>query len=334
MQPGETYTPEQPRASSSPDVPLPPRIDRLRWVFWGPNGLRASWRLLIFVAIVFGLRFGLRAILHLFHPARPHSAISDFTAKTVLIQESLAFLCVLLATLIMGSFEKRSLGDYGLPRRGAFGIRFFEGLVWGFFAECATMFTLYLTGNVTVNGFDLAGSAAVRYALLWLAAFVMVGFFEEFLFRGYPQFTLSTGIGFWPAALILSGLFWLGHMGNPGETWVGGFATALAALLFCVSLWLTGNLWFAIGMHAAWDWAETYFFGVADSGMPANGHLLNTTLSGSKWMTGGTVGPEGSVIELLVVSAVIALLFLRFRRRVAEVSAQLKPENTDLTLET
>jgi len=87
-------------------------------------------------------------------------------------------------------------------------------------------------------------------------------------------------------------------------------------------------------MHAAWDWAETYFFGVADSGMPANGHLLNTTLSGSKWMTGGTVGPEGSVIELLVVSAVIALLFLRFRRRVAEVSAQLKPENTDLTLET
>jgi hypothetical protein len=68
--------------------------------------------------------------------------------------------------------------------------------------------------------------------------------------------------------------------------------------------------------------------------MPANGHLLNTTLSGSKWMTGGTVGPEGSVIELLVVSAVIALLFLRFRRRVAEVSAQLKPENTNLTPET
>ena len=143
----------------------------------------------------------------------------------------------------------------------------------------------------------------------------MVGFFEEFLFRGYPQFTLSTGIGFWPAALILSGLFWLGHMGNPGETWVGGFATSLAALLFCVSLWLTGNLWFAIGMHAAWDWAETYFFGVADSGMPANGHLLNTTLSGSKWMTGGTVGPEGSVVELVIVSAVIGLLFLRFRRR-------------------
>ena len=316
MQPEEIQTAEQLPSSLSPAAPMPTRADRLKLVFWGPDGLRAFWRLAIFVAIVFGLRFGISRTLRLLHIVKPHlPAAIDVSAKTVLLQESLAFLCVLLATLIMGSIEKRSLGDYGLPRRGAFGIRFFEGLVWGFVAECATMFTLYLTGNVTLNGFDLAGSAAVRYALLWLAAFVMVGFFEEFLFRGYPQFTLSTGIGFWPAALILSGLFWLGHMGNPGETWVGGFATALAALLFCVSLRVTGNLWFAIGMHAAWDWAETYFFGVADSGMPANGHLLNTTLSGSKWMTGGTVGPEGSVVELVIVSAVIGLLFLRFRRR-------------------
>jgi hypothetical protein len=335
MQPEEMQTTDQLPSPARPDMPTSTRVDRLKWVFWGPGGLRAFWRLAIFLAIVVGLRFGISRTLRLLHLSKPHlTAVVDFSAKTVLLQDSLAFLCVLLATLIMGSFEKRSLGDYGLPRRGAFGIRFFEGLVWGFVADCATMFTLYLTGNVTVNGFDLTGSAAVRYALLWLAAFIMVGFFEEFLFRGYPQFTLTTGIGFWPAAFILSGLFWLGHMNNPGETWVGGFATALAALLFCVSLWLTGNLWFAIGMHAAWDWAETYLFGVADSGIPANGHLLNTTLSGNKWMTGGSVGPEGSVIELLVVSAVIALLFLRFRRRGPEVSAQLKPENTILTPET
>lgn len=97
-------------------------------------------------------------------------------------------------------------------------------------------------------------------------------------------------MGFWPGALVLSGLFWLGHMGNPAET--------------CASLRLTGNLWFAIGLDAAWDWGETFFFGVPDSAMPANGHLLNTTLSGNKWMTGGTVGPEGSAVELLIVSAV------------------------------
>lgn len=315
MQPGEMQTAEQLPRTIIPNAPLSPAVDRLKWVFWGPNGLRALWRLLIFVAVVFGLRFGISRILHLLHLVGPHPAITDFSAKTVLVQDGLAFLCVVLATLIMGAFEKRTLGDYGLPARGAFGIRFFEGLLWGFAAECATMFTLFLTGNVSFHGYDLAGSAALRYGLLWAVAFLMVGFFEEFLFRGYPQFTLATGIGFWPAAFLLSGLFWLGHMGNPGETWVGGVSVALAALVFCVSLRVTGNLWFAIGLHAAWDWAETYFFGVADSGMPANGHLLNTTLSGNKWMTGGTVGPEGSVVELVIVTAVIGLLFLRFRRR-------------------
>jgi len=285
-------------------------------ILWGPNGLRALWRLAIFVGLLAGFRYAVHLILQALHLSRNYSNPADsFTAEAVLVQEGVAFLCVLLATLIMGAFEERTLGDYGLPRRGAFGARFMEGLLWGFGVECATMFTLFLTGNVSFHGFDLTGLAALKYALLWAVAFLLVGFFEEFLFRGYPQFTLASGIGFWPAAFVLSSLFWLGHMGNPGETWVGGFATALAALVFCVSLWLTGNLWFAVGLHAAWDWAETYFFGVADSGMPANGHLLNTTLSGNKWMTGGTVGPEGSVVELVIVSAVIGLLFLRFRQQ-------------------
>lgn len=316
MQPREIQTADHLSPVTSPDVPLPPRIDRLKWVFWGPNGMRALWRMAIFIGLVFGFRYAIHLILQLLHLSRNHvNPAANFTAKMVLLQDSVAFLCVLVATLIMGAFEKRTLGDYGLPRRGAFGIRFFEGLLWGFAAECVTMFTLYLTGNLTFQGFDLTGVVALKYALLWAAAFVMVGFFEEILFRGYPQFTLASGIGFWPAAFVLSALFWLGHMANPGESWIGGLSVALAALLFCVSLWLTGNLWFAIGMHAAWDWAETYFFGAADSGMPASGHLLNTTLSGNKWMTGGTVGPEGSVVELVIVSAVIGLLFLRFRKR-------------------
>ena len=315
MQPGDTQTADH-LATLTPDIPKPPQPNRLKWIFWGPDGLRAFWRLAIFIGLVAGFRYAIHVLLHIFHLSRHqlNPAVS-FTAKAVLVQDGLAFLCILLASLVMGAYEKRSLGDYGLPRRGAFGLRFFEGLLWGLVAEAATMFTLFLTGNATFQGFALLGFEALKYGLLWAAAFLMVGFFEEFLFRGYPQFTLATGIGFWPAAFLLSGLFWLGHMANPGETWVGGLATALVALLFCVSLRLTGNLWFAIGAHAGWDWAETYFFGVADSGMPANGHLLNTTLNGNKWMTGGTVGPEGSVVELVIVSARVGLLFLRFRQR-------------------
>lgn len=300
---------------SAPSQPPQTSANPLKPVFWGPNGLRAFWRLLIFVGILAAFRFVVVHFIH--HP----SGITDFTAKTVLLGEGVSFLLVLIAAAIMGRFEKRTIADYGLPLRGAFGARFFEGLAWGFLAECATMGVLFLTGNASFQGFDQRGSAALYFAAMWGAAFLMVGFLEEFLFRGYPQFTLATGIGFWPAALLLSGLFWLGHMGNPGETWIGGLATALAAMIFCVSLKLTGNLWFAIGMHCAWDWTETYFFGVADSGMPASGHLFKTAFSGSKWMTGGTVGPEGSVVELVICLAIIGLLFLRFRRAPATSAA-------------
>ncbi|MGC2185608.1 MAG: CPBP family intramembrane glutamic endopeptidase [Terriglobales bacterium] len=312
MQPGELQTVEQ-LPIPTPDGPVGDKPRGPQWVFLGPNGLRALWRLIIFVAIVFGLRFGISGILHLLHLVKSPPNVTDFSVQKVLVQDGLAFLCVLAATLVMGAFEKRSLGDYGLPLRGAFGSRFFEGMVWGFLAETGTVVVLFLTGNATFRGFAITGAEAVRYAVLWAIAFLLVGLFEEFLFRGYAQFTLASGIGFWPAAFLLSGLFALGHMGNPGETWVGGISIVLFALAVCASLRLTGNLWFAIGMHAAGDWAETYFFGVPDSGNTANGHLLNTVFTGNKWMTGGTVGPEGSVVELIIVSAVVGLLFLRFR---------------------
>jgi membrane protease YdiL (CAAX protease family) len=296
------------RENVAPGVAQKPTI--FRRIFLGPDGLRVVWKLAAFLTLVVAIRFAITFVLHAMHF---HLRGNDFTARAATIRDGLAFLVVLAATAIMAAIEKRSIGDYGLPLRGAFGLRFFEGLLWGFVAECATMFTLYFTGNVSFQGFDQQGKAALYYGVMWGIAFLMVGFFEESLFRGYPQFTLAQRRGFWTAAVILSVVFGLAHMGNPGETWIGGLSAGLAGFALCVALRLTGNLWFAVGMHASWDWAETYVFGVPDSGNPAVGHLLNTTLSGSKWMTGGTVGPEGSVIELLVVSAMIGLLFLRFR---------------------
>ena len=325
MEPEQSH-PDQGIEHSVEPAADPPEhhISAVHRVFWGRNRLRAFWRLLIFAVIVIVLQFAIGYVLH-------RGPIRNFTATGVIIQDSIAFFVTLLAAIVMARIERRSLADYGLPARGAFGVRFWEGLGWGFIAQCATMLILYAIGSARFHGFDQHGKTALYYGLMWGLAFIAVGFFEEFLFRGYPQFTLATGIGFWPAAIIISGLFWLGHMGNPGETWIGGLATAVAAMMFCVSLWLTGNLWFAIGLHAGWDWTETYFFGVPDSGMPATGHLLNSSLSGSKWISGGTVGPEGSVIALLVLLSVIGLLFLRFRHQGTAPYAQLAPPQAEST---
>ncbi|MGC1969086.1 MAG: hypothetical protein WA673_21675, partial [Candidatus Acidiferrales bacterium] len=72
--------------------------------------------------------------------------------------------------------------------------------------------------------------------------------------------------------------------------------------------------WFAVGFHAAWDWAETFFYGTPDSGLVGVGHYLNTSVNGSKWITGGSAGPEGSVIAFFVILICAGLVHLRFPR--------------------
>ena len=54
----------------------------------------------------------------------------------------------------------------------------------------------------------------------------------------------------------------------------------------------------------AFDWGETYFYGVADSGQVLPGHLLNSSSSGPARLSGGTVGPEGSLLCTLLLVVV------------------------------
>jgi membrane protease YdiL (CAAX protease family) len=151
--------------------------------------------------------------------------------------------------------------------------------------------------------------------------FLLVGLFEEFLVRGYTQFTLTRGIGFWPAALVLSCAFGLLHLGNEHEQWRGLLAAALIGLFFCLTLRRTGSLWFAVGFHAAWDWGETFFYSVPDSGSVWPGHLLSSSPHGPDWLSGGSVGPEGSVLCFVVIAA----LWIAFERMHRGIGLSGKP---------
>src|ERR1700731_4465672 len=91
-------------------------------------------------------------------------------------------------------------GDYGMPLlRQALGKNFSLGAVWGIAAITALMLVIRAFGGYSFGMVDLSPSGVVRYALEWGVVFCLVGIFEEFFFRGYLQFTLSSGMGFWPA---------------------------------------------------------------------------------------------------------------------------------------
>lgn len=123
--------------------------------------------------------------------------------------------------------------------------------------------------------------------------------------------------GFWQASWVTSTFFGAGHTGNSGEAWIGIFAAAAIGFVFCVSVKLTGSAWWAIGCHAAWDWGETYFYGTADSGFVAPGHFLTTSPAGNPLWSGGTVGPEGSILVVGVILLLLALLIVVYGRRPA-----------------
>jgi membrane protease YdiL (CAAX protease family) len=240
----------------------------------------------------------------------PQPTQANPTPFGLLVQEGIGMLAALLAAFVMGLLEGRPFGVYGLAQAEAFGARFLQGLVWGLALIAAMVLLIRAFGGYSFGERALTGAAVWGYATLWGLVFLCVGFFEEFFFRGYTQYTLASGIGFWPAATVLSAVFGAFHHGNTGEDAVGMLSVFVISMFFCLTLRRTGNLWFAVGVHASFDWGETFLFSVPNSGIVAPGHLLNSSFHGPAWLTGGTVGPEGSVMAFVALAAA-AVIFSR-----------------------
>ena len=300
--------PVDPSARSSPENAV--EVVPPSWVsslFVGPNGLRAGWRFVIYIVAVIGLMLGLR---YAFLPLFPQARGGTPSLRVFLLWECIAFLVAVVPALVLSRYERRPFDDYGLPHKEAFGRNFWVGALWGLVAITCLLGALRLVGVFYFGGFVMHGFPVFKFAVFWAVMFIVVGLFEEFVSRGYTQFTLAQGMGFWPAAVLLSLVFGALHLGNKGEALIGALGAASIALFFCLTLRRTGSLWFAVGMHAAWDWGETFLYSVPDSGMSAPGHLMHPSLQGSRWLTGGSVGPEGSVLVFVLI-AVMWVIFDR-----------------------
>jgi uncharacterized protein len=230
-------------------------------------------------------------------------AVTRGSDAAMLAQQALGAAAGLAATWVVSRLESRAWWSYGLGAVNRWR-NLVGGMAAGFIALAGLMALLSGLGFYRLARGPLHGGELAQWGLYWTVVFVCVGIAEETLMRGYPLYTLARGIGFWPAAAIVSAIFGIGHLGNYGEEMVGIANACLAGLVFAYSVRWTGSLWWAIGCHISWDWAETFFFGVADSGIPARHSWMIGTPAGPAWLSGGSVGPEGSVL------AAVALLGL------------------------
>jgi len=314
---GDAPVPEPPPAGQEWLLPslTKPSPDGMHSLFLGPRGLRPGWSLFLYLGMGVVVFFALSSFVRLIPSGGAGALWQTFFIYIVLVTSSF------LPARVMAAVDKRQFGDYGLPWRGFFRKDFWLGLAWGVIALSLLMLLMRVAGVFTFGSVALHGPRILKFAAFWATYFLLVSFFEEFTFRGYTQFTLASGMGFWPAALLLSFIFGAIHLQNPGEAWVGALCAGLIGLFFCFTLRRTGSLWFAVGMHTSWDWGESYLYSVPDSGGMVTGHLLSPSFHGSRWLTGGSVGPEGSVLVFVVIAA----SWLAFDRLFPKSSTRLSP---------
>jgi len=273
-------------------------------LFLGKTGLRAGWSALFFVLV---LALATALLIRLF--PKLYDIPQVVTPGPALLRNAIVSLLVLSGTWLMARMERRSMWSYGLV--GSRSIpRLAVGFGWGVVVFFVLVGLMALSGHLQFERLALQGSAIARYGLAWLAVFLLVGFAEENLFRGYVLSTLARGMGFWPAATILSVGFGLVHLRNSSELILGIAAAALGGIVFSLCLRLTGSLWWGIGFHAAWDWAESFLFGTANSGYVVKGSLLSSRPVGDALLSGGTAGPEASLLLLPVVVAALLVVWI------------------------
>ncbi|MBE1162429.1 CPBP family intramembrane glutamic endopeptidase [Dyella acidiphila] len=281
----------------------------MRRFFFSGTQLRAIWGILLFLLIVVSLRFA--QYFAFTRQLSPQALMGPFG---MLAEEAIRAAIVIFATWVLARVEGRNWLVYGLG--GSCRLKLLvSGAAMGFLTLSVLVAVLMLGGHATLVAEQLSVLQILYAGVTWLLAFLAVALFEELLLRGYLQYTLARGIGFWWAALVWSAVFTWMHMGNGGESTLGLLQTGWMALFFCLSLRVTGSLWWAIGFHALWDWAESFFYGTPNSGLRFSQRLLTETAHGDALWSGGSTGPEGSLFSLFVLVVPLLWLLLKWRRR-------------------
>jgi len=179
------------------------------------------------------------------------------------------------------------------------------------------LFTLTLTLIAAAGGYRITGWGSAGGALASVGVMAAVAVTEELLFRAVLFRVVEELTGTWGALAISSLVFGAAHLTNPNATLWGALAiTVEAGFLLGAAYTVTRSLWLPIGVHWGWNLAEGGIFGAAVSGSgrgPAG--LLTSHTSGPALLTGGTFGPEASVVAVLVCGAATVALLLAAARR-------------------
>jgi membrane protease YdiL (CAAX protease family) len=296
----------------------------VRAVFWNAKQrrIRATWRLLIFLAVTVGVGLPLLNAI---------DASDNVWLENSAEQPAVA-IGVLLALLISTRYtDRRPFADFGLSLSRTWWRELGLGLAIGGLLMSLLFLVLYSAGWVTIEGFTHTDMIAIPFGVALLGQvlrYVGTGFFEEILLRGYLLRSIAEGIsGMWisrrTAVLIswiaTSALFGVLHLGNPNATLLVASNIVLAGLFFGFGMIYTGRLALPIGIHITWNFFQVSLFGLGSSGRSVNTSVLVTETRAPEVWAGGSFGPEGGLLSLAAFGLGTVALWLWIRRRTGDL---------------
>ncbi|HFI0446255.1 TPA: lysostaphin resistance A-like protein [Streptococcus suis] len=228
-------------------------------------------------------------------------------AFVTLSLELFAFAFISLAIILWARFVEKSpwLG-LGMTKKGAF-----KDFILGWGIGAAMLITCVLLmwgfGAIRISSVQFSPQLFGEFLVLVLAWSVQ-GTTEELLTRGWMFSSLSAKYNIPVGALVSSLFFTFLHLGNDGISLIPLLDLTLFAILACLVMLKTGNLWVISGIHAAWNCFQGNVFAFPVSGSQAGQAFISVNTSGPDWLSGGVFGVEGSVISLFVQSGMIAWL--------------------------
>jgi membrane protease YdiL (CAAX protease family) len=270
--------------------------------------LRAGWRiatfLLIFYAFALPLIFGLKALL-------------GFSKSSPMVIVIIAMAATPAVYIARRWIDGKSFVSLGLQ----WNVRAASDLVFGFFLSglmagsvFAAMVMLGLIANVQMTVDLWAALSLIAIPLLTMA---LVGFWEELVFRGYVLQNMAEGMGMKTAIVISCLLYGLVHAMNPNAGVLSSSIIVLFGFLRIYGYLCTGQLWLSIGMHTGWNFFQATVFGFAASGHAEEQTLVSHDVAAANWLSGGSFGPEASVLTIPVVLGALYVMRVWSRRHSA-----------------